>query len=209
MLPINLIETEREDFEGPVVEFWRADEFIGMAFFDGEAPIFQIYPSADGDVHDLDIHEIQGLLDMAVRMVDPLAFDEGMEALRQEVGGSEESDEHPATKALLADFDDQAVHRTDDGEGFFSKEVAGRFISKCEELDLAVVEMEGMDFVAGKLVPRPGLDLVITPQSMMSWPEFRTYANATAQDNLRSWSTRPSVIFAFVIQQPDAETIVA
>jgi hypothetical protein len=69
--------------------------------------------------------------------------------------------------------------------------------------------MEGMDLVAGKLVPRPGLDLVITPQSMMSWPEFRTYANATAQDNLRSWTARSSVIFAFVLQQPDAETIVA
>jgi hypothetical protein len=209
MLPINLIETERDDFEGPVVEFWRADEFIGMAFFDGDTPIIQIYPASDGDVHDLDIHEIQGLLDMAVRMVDPLAFDEGMEALRQEVGGATEPAEHAATTALLAEFDAQAMHRTEDGEGFFPKGVAGHFISKCEELDLAVVEMEGMDFVAGKLVPRPGLDLVITPQSMMSWSEFRTYANATAQDNLRSWTTRPSVIFAFVIQQPDAETIVA
>lgn len=209
MLPIKLIETERDDFEGPVVEFWRADEFIGMAFFDGEAPIFQIYPSSDGDVHDLDIHEVQGLLDMAVRMVDPLAFDEGMEALREEVGEAVAPTEHVATAGLLAEFDGRAVHRTEDGEGFFSKEVAGQFISKCEELDLAVVEMEGMDFVAGKLIPRPGLDLIITPQSMMSWPEFRTYANATAQDNLRSWTTRSSVIFAFVIQQPDAETIVA
>jgi hypothetical protein len=209
MLPIKLVETDRDDFEGPVVEFWRADEFIGMAFFDGDTPIVQIYPSADGDVHDLDIHEIQGLLDMAVRMVDPLAFDEGMEALRQELHAPEGSDDHPATAALLAEFDSQTMHRTEDGEGFFSKEVAGHFISKCEELDLAVVEMEGMDLVGGKLVPRPGLDLVITPQSMMSWPEFRTYANATAQDNLRSWTTRPSVIFAFVIQQPDAETIVA
>lgn len=209
MLPIQMVETEREDFDGPVVEFWRGEEFIGMAFFDGEAPIVQIYPSADGDVHDLDIHEIQSLLDMAVRMVDPLAFDEGMEALRQELGASVEGAEHPATATLLAEFDTQAVHRTEDGEGFFSKETAGHFIAKCEELDLAVVEMEGMDFVAGKLVPRPGLDLVITPQSMMSWPEFRTYANATAQDSLRSWTARSSVIFAFVIQQPDAETIVA
>lgn len=209
MLPIKLIETERDDFEGPVVEFWRADEFIGMAFFDGETPIVQIYPSADGDVHDLDIHEIQGLFDMAVRMVDPLAFDEGMEALREELHGTEASAEHQATAALLGEFDDQALHRTEDGEGFFSKEVAGRFVAKCEELDLAVVEMEGMDFIGGKLIPRPGLDLTITPQSMMSWPEFRTYANATAQDSLRSWTARPSVIFAFVIQQPDAETIVA
>jgi hypothetical protein len=209
MLPIQLVETERDDFEGPVVEFWRADEFIGMAFFDGETPIVQIYPSAGGDVHDLDIHEIQGLLDMAVRMVDPLAFDEGMEALRQELQEPEDSGEHAATTLLLGEFDAKAMHRTEDGEGFFSKEVAGQFIAKCEELDLAVVEMEGMDFVGGRLVPRPGLDLVITPQSMMSWPEFRTYANATAQDNLRSWTARPSVIFAFVIQQPDAETIVA
>jgi hypothetical protein len=209
MLPIQLVETDRDDFEGPVVEFWRADDFIGMAFFDGESPIVQIYPDADGGAQDLDIHEIQGLLDMAVRMVDPLAFDEGMEALRQEVVGEPASGDHPATTLLLEEFDAQARHRTEDGEGFFSKEVAGQFIAKCEELDLAVVEMEGMDFEAGKLIPRPGLDLIITPQSMMSWPEFRTYANATAQDSLRSWSTRASVLFAFVIQQPDAETIVA
>lgn len=209
MVPITFVETEREDFDGPVVEFWREEEFIGMAFYDGDAPILQIYESSDGDVHDLDIYELQGLLDMAVRMIDPLSYDEGMDALRQEVQGAASTGEHPATMTLLEEFDPQAVHRTEDGEGFFSKEVAGHFISRCEELDLAVVEMEGMDLDAGKLKPRPGLDLVVTPQSMMSWSEFRTYANATAHDSLRSWSTRRSIVIAFVIQQPDSDTIVA
>ena len=44
---------------------------------------------------------------------------------------------------------------------------------------------------------------------MMSWSEFRTYANATAADTLRIWPSRSSLVVAFVIQQPDAETIVA
>jgi hypothetical protein len=57
-------------------------------------------------------------------------------------------------------------------------------------------------------VPRPRLDLQVTPQSMMSWPEFRTFANVTAHDTLRIWPSRDILVIAFVIQQPDTETIV-
>lgn len=117
--------------------------------------------------------------------------------------------EHPATAALLKDFDPQAVHRTEEGEGFFPRATAASFISRCEELDLAVVEMEGFDLTDGDLVANPAMDLVVTPQSMMSWPEFRTYANATASNALASWPNRDSVVVAFVFQQPDAELIVA
>ena len=183
MLPIQLAETEREDFDGPIVELWRGDEFIGMVFWDGSAPIVQIYPSGD-DVHNLDVHELQGLLDTALRMVDPTAFDDDLSDLREAVAeaGSETSDDHPATTELLAEFDERSVYRTEDGEGFFPKKVAEAFISKCEELDLAVVEMEGFDLENGTLVPRPKLDLQVKPQSIMGWSEFRSYANATAAD---------------------------
>ena len=55
MLPIRIIETEREDFDGPVVELWRDDDFIGFVFWDGESTILQVYPDGDGDVHDIDV----------------------------------------------------------------------------------------------------------------------------------------------------------
>jgi len=211
MLPIQMVETERDDFDGTIVEMWRGDDFIGMVFWDGESPVVQIYPDADGDVHDLDIRELQRLLDTAVQIIDPHAFDEDLASLREAVveAAEDSSDVHPATAALLGEFDDRAVYRTGDGEGFFKRGDAEAFIEKCEELDLGVVEMEGFDLEGAKLIPRPKLDLVVTPQKMMSWSEFRTYANATAADTLRIWPSRGSLVVAFVIQQPDAETIVA
>ena len=210
MMPIRLAETEREDFDGTIVEFWRDDQFIGMVFWDGESPIVQIYPDGDGDVQDLDVFELQQLLDTAVRMVDP-GGDEDFAELRAAVADAENGDSgiHPATADLLAEFDAQAVFRTEDGEGFFRKGVAEAFITKCEELDLAVVEMEGFDLEGTTLVPRPKLDLRVVPQSVMSWPEFRTFANITAHDTLRVWPSRDSLVVAFVLQQPDSETIVA
>ena len=211
MLPIRMVETERDDFDGTIVEMWREDDFIGMVFWDGEAPIVQIYPDAEGDVQDIDVREIQQLLDTALQIIDPHAFEEDLTSLKEAVAeaNDEFSDVHPATAALLAEFDERAVYRTGDGEGFFSRGGAEAFIEKCEELDLGVVEMEGFDLDGEKLIPRPKLDLVVTPQKMMSWSEFRTYANATAADTLRFWPSRGSLVIAFVIQQPDSETIVA
>ena len=211
MLPIQMVETERDDFDGTVVELWRGDDFIGMVFWDGEAPIVQIYPDGEGDVQDIDVREIQQLLDTALQIVDPNAFDDDFSALREAVAEvvDDSSDVHPATAALLGEFDVRAVYRTDDGEGFFRRGDAETFIEKCEELDLGVIEMEGFDLDGEELISRPNLDLVVTPQEMMTWSEFRTFANATAADTLRLWPSRESLVVAFVIQQPDAETIVA
>jgi len=211
MLPIQMVETERDDFDGTIVEMWRGDDFVGMVFWDGEVPIVQFYPDGSGDVQDLDVREIQGLLDTAVKIIDPHAYDDELSDLRDAVaeaaGAADEL--HPGTAALLAEFDERAVHRTEDGEGFFRRSDAGEFIAKCEELGLAVVEMEGFDLDGDTLSSRPNLDLVVKPQKIMSWAEFSTYANATAADKLGVWPSRDSLVVAFVIQQPDSETIVA
>lgn len=209
MIPITMVETDREDFDGPVCELWREDSFVGMVFFDGTSPIVQIYPDGNDDVHDLDVAELQVILDMAIRIVDPSALDEDLADLREAAKSDEWSGEHPATAELLAEFDPLAIHRTEDGEGFFERAVAFSFIARCEELDLAVVEMEGFDLVDGELRPDPGMELAVTPQSMMTWSEFRTYANATASARLGEWPTRESLVIAFVFQQPDTDIIVA
>lgn len=211
MLPIQMVETERDDFDGTIVEMWRGDVFVGMVFWDGDSPIVQFYADGDGEVQDIDVREIQQLLDTALQIVDPNAFDDDFSALRDAVAevAEEESGVHPATAALLGEFDVRAVYRTDDGEGFFRRGDAEDFIEKCEELDLGVVEMEGFDLEGETLVSRPNLDLVVTPQEVMTWSEFRTYANATAADTLRLWPSREALVVAFVIQQPDTETIVA
>lgn len=209
MLPIRIIETEREDFEGPVVELWRDDDFIGFVFWDGESTILQVYPDGEGDVHDIDVGELQMLLDTATRIVDPDAFEEEMDELRAAAAVQTWGDEHPATAELLAEYDSLALHRTEDGEGFFAATEAAGFIAKCEELDLAVTEMEGFDLVDGELSADASLMLAVQDQPMMTWSQFRLFANTSAQQALAAWPMRGSLVVAFVIRQPDGEDIVA
>lgn len=212
MIPLRIVETEREDFDGPIVELWRDDEFIGMVFWDGETSVVQVYPSKDGDVYDLEIRDLQRALDTAERMVDADAYGDGefTELRAAAVQAADEwQDEDPATVELVGEFDSQAAHRSEDGEGYFPRDAAEGFIRKCEELGLAVVEMEGFDWDGRQLSARPGLVLVVRPEEMMTWPQFKTYANARVAETLAEWPGRDSLTVAFVVQQPDGETFVA
>ena len=218
MNTIRIVETEREDFDEPIVELWMENEFVGMVFWDGTATVVQIYPAAGDDVHDLEMRELFRVLEMAEKIVDPMAFDqvdgliqlggERVQAKREE-GADDWSEEDPATVELLSEFDPLSAFRSEDGEGFFPRDAAMRFVRRCQDLRLAVVEMEGFDLVAGELKARPGLELVVGPQSVMSAAEFQAHANATALDHLGGWPRRESLVVAFVVQQLDGETIVA
>jgi hypothetical protein len=207
MLPLRIVETERDGFDQTVVELWRDDEFIGMVFWDGSATVVQIYP-AGGDVHDLELDDLLRNLDMAHRIVDPFAFEEAEGLVAPRASGDQWEDEDPATTTLVTEFDPQAVHRSEDGEGFFPVTVAATFIERCQGLGLAVVEMEGFDLVSGRLKGRPGLELMIRPQEATSFSEFVTAANELAGATLARWPQRASMVIAFVIQQQDGETIV-
>jgi hypothetical protein len=68
--------------------------------------------------------------------------------------------------------------------------------------------MEGFDLVRGRLKGRPGLELMARPQEAASFAEFRSQANDTAATTLAKWPSRHSMVIAFVIQQPDGETVV-
>ncbi len=225
MIPMRIVESERADFDQPVVELWRDDEFVGMVFWDEDTPVVQIYADDDGDVKDLDVRDLIRVLDMAEGIVSPVADAGEFAELRDSLGirsavpviddeDDEDDDdaweaEHPATMALVNEFDSQAVHRTSDGEGFFPRSVAEAFIARCDELDLAVVEMEGFDLEGAVLVPRPNLELIVRVQAPTSWDVFRPTANGRALDTLLGWRSRPTLVVAFVVQQPDGETFVA
>jgi hypothetical protein len=215
MLPLRIVESERDGFDEPIVEIWRDDEFIGMVFWDGDVAVAQIYPDDDGDVKDFEVREMMRILDMAERIVSPVADPDEFAELKadfasepREEGGAWDG-EDPTVAALMTEFDPQALHRTPDGEGFFSQEVGKAFIERCDELDLAVVEMEGFDLDGATLVPRPNLNMVIRVQGPSQWNVFRPAANGRALDTLTDWPTRDSLAVAFVIQQPDGETVVA
>ncbi len=212
MIPMRIVESEREGFDEPVVELWRDDEFIGMVFWDGDVAVAQVYQDGDGDVFDLDLGELVQVLEMAERIVTPEEFLEDLGLAVSDQGEADEadwSDEHPATIELVNEFDPQAVHRTPDGEGFFPRAVAESFIRRCEELDLAVAEMEGFDLEGNILKPRPNLTMTIQVPGVTDWATFRAAANAMAADTLSGWPPRSSLVIAFVVQQPDGESIVA
>lgn len=209
MLPLRIVETQRADFDGPIIEIWREDVFVGMVFWDGEASVVQVYPSGDGDVHDLELRDLVRVLDLAEQIVDPGAFEDEESSLQERIAGAGWDDEDPVTVELVGEFDPQAAHRTTDGEGFFPRAVAEAFLVRCEELGLAVVEMEGADLDGEVVIPRPGLTLTVRPEAVMGWPEFRSYANARAADALAAWPHRSSLMISFVVQQPDGETFVA
>lgn len=208
MIPLRIVESDREGFDQPIVELWRDDEFVGMVFWDEDAAVVQIHSDEDGDVFDLGVPELITMLELAEQIVVPEEF-------RTEVAGvaaedpADWSDEDPATLELVGEFDPQAAHRTDDGEGFFPRQVAVEFIQRCDELGLAVVEMEGFDLEDHVLKPRPNLTLTVRIPDSSDWSMFRAAANATALDTLHDWPSRSSLVVAFVVQQPDGETFVA
>jgi hypothetical protein len=215
MIPLRIVESEREGFDQPVVELWRDDEFIGMVFWDGDVVVAQIYPDDAGDVHDLEARDLMRVLELAERIVAPDEYEsEDEEGFSIRIGSDESDgddwgDEDPATLQLVEEFDPQAVHRTSDGEGFFLQPVAEAFIERCEELGLAVVEMEGFDLEGESLVPRPNLTLTVRAPGIDEWGLFRSVANGQARDTLASWRSRPTLVVAFVVQEPGGDTFVA
>ena len=215
MLPLRIVETDRPEFDEPVVELWREDEFVGMVFWDGEEAIAQIYPDGAGDVHDIEIGDLIRVLDIAARIVTPLdqlPDDEDgdyLEAFNESVPEGEWNEEDPATSALTTEFDTRVVFRTEDGEGFFDRSTAIEIVERCEQLGLAVIEVDGFDLDGAVLIPRAELGIVITAPGDIGWGVRVAAANAQVRAALESWPARPTLVAALVIQQPDGESFVA
>jgi hypothetical protein len=219
VIPLRLVETEREGFEEPVVELWRDDEFVGFVFWD-EGSIVQIFHDRDDDVFDLDLHDLLRVLDLADRMVAPGfgdfavlqdAIRSGEAAYEASDGEAEDEDwedEDPAVVALAEEFDEQAAHRNDDSEGYFDTATARRLIDACDRLDLAIVEMDGFDLEGAALIPRPNLTLEVADGGGAEWSDYRRLSNDAARGTLVGWPGRPSLVVAFVIKRHDGERIV-
>lgn len=215
MLPLRIVETDRPEFDEPVVELWRDDEFVGMVFWDGEEAIAQIYPDGAGDVHDIEVGDLIRVTDIAARIVTPLdqqPDDEDgdyLEAFNESAPEGEWNEEDPATSALTSEFDSRVVFRTEDGEGFFDRSTAIEVVERCEQLGLAVIEIDGFDLDGAVLIPRAELGIVIAAPGDIGWGVRAAAANAQVRAALESWPARPTLVAALVIQQSDGESFVA
>jgi len=212
MLPLRLVETDRPEFDQPVVELWRDDEFVGMVFWDGEEAIVQIYPDRDGDVHDLEMGDLFRVLDIAARIVTPMDEEgesEYLEAFNATIPEGEWDEESPATSSFTGEFDSQVVFRAEDGEGFYGRDVALAMVDRCEELGLALTEIDAFDLEGSVLIPRPELGVFVDAPAGIEWSVRAAAANAQAKAALEAWPSRSTLVAAMVIQQPDGESFVA
>lgn len=214
MLPLRIVETERPDFEEPVVELWREEDFVGMVFWDGDEAIVQIYPNGAGDVHDIGVEDLFRVVELAVQIVMPeeeleAAGDAFLAAVNAAAPEGAWDDEDPFTRTLTDEFDDRVVFRAEDGEGFFDKQTALELVGRCEQLGLAVVTMDGFDLEGAVLIPRPELGLAITAPGGLDWGVRAAAANAQVRAALEAWPSRSTLVAAFVIQQSDGETFIA
>jgi hypothetical protein len=210
MIPLRLNETEHEDFDEPIVELWRDNEFVGYVFWDDDTPIVQVFPDAEGDPYDLDLRDLQRILEMADQIVSPDMFSEDeLDDLRSRVQAAQDGEpDADVIETLSEEFDEQAVYRNEDGEGFYPKAVAEALLTRCDELDIAVVEMEGFDYENRTLLPRPNLNLLVRGAPGDQWSVFRPEANMRAATTLGDWPGRSSLVVAFVVQLSNGESIV-
>lgn len=210
MIPLRLTEKEHEDFDEPIVELWRENEFVGYVFWDDDTPIVQMYPDAEGDPFDLDLRDLQRILEMADQIVSPDMFSEDeLDDLRNRVQAAQSGEpDSDVIENLTDEFDEQATYRNEEGEGFFSKKVAEALIARCDELDIAIVEMEGFDFENRALSARPNLNLLVRGAPGDEWKLFRPEANMRAATTLGDWPSRSTIVVAFVVQLSNGESIV-
>lgn len=214
MLPLRIVETDRPDFDEPIVELWREDEFVGMVFWDGEEAIVQIYQDGAGDVHDIAIEDLFRVLELAVQIVMPedqleAEGDAFLSAINAAAPEGAWDDEDPFTRTLTDEFDERVVFRAEDGEGFFDKKTALELVDRCEQLGLSVVTMDGFDLEGAVLIPRPDLGIAISAPGGLDWGVRAAAANAQIRAALDGWPSRSTLVAAFVIQQSDGETFVA
>lgn len=212
VLPLRIVEKDHEDFDQPIVEIWREDEFVAYVFWDDDVPVAQIYSDEEGDAYDLDAVDLIRVLEIAHQIVSPLAPDDGGligdKLLRDEHDDAAWTAKDDRIAQLSGEFDSQAAHRSLDGEGFFSRSVAEALIARCDALDVAVVEMEGFDFDGSRPVPRPNMHLIVHAEPGATWSSFRPQANFTVLGKLNDWPRRETLVVSFVVQLPESETVV-
>jgi hypothetical protein len=213
MIPLRIIETDREEFDGTVAELWREDEFVGMVFWDGERLIADFYPDEGEESVEIDVADLLRALDLAARMVAPYEDEEDDEYEYfdgdDDVEGWESED--PRVVELVTEFDPLAVHRSEGGRGFFLPDVAAEFVDTCERLGLAVLEVEGFGWDGEDVERRPEMLAIMAPSegATQGWDEHRPAANLRAREVIAGWPNDGSVVVGFVVAEPGGESFVA
>lgn len=196
MTDLHAREIEPEDSDEPMVELVEEDRVVGVVYFEDGATYAEFYPDEEGDAWAFDVADLQKVLDTARAIVDPdapLVLD----------GLAVPTGEDDPVDALATRFDDSAAFRGEEDEGFYPVTVVASIIEACNELDLAVVSLEGVTVQDHGVSPLLGHSAQIgEAHAGEVWPVFRAGCNVHAEAVLQRWAGRDSR-FAVAIEVAD------
>ena len=201
MSDLHARDSERDDWDGPVVELVEDGSIVGQAFVDAGELLVEFYADADGGLPLLAVPDLQRVLDTVTVMLGP-----DNEPLLDEASPTAGQD---PIELLAQGFDAEAAHRGPEDEGFFPLSVAARIVGACEQLDLAVTRVEAFDLVGGDVQAIPGHsgDLA-KAHAGEPWAVFRAGCNVQAHAVMERWPNRTSLVVAIEITDRSSEEYV-
>jgi hypothetical protein len=203
MSDLHAREATSDEWDGPVVELVEDDQVVGIVYLDGEALFAEFAPDSDGDAWAFEVSDLQTALDTASAMLLP----QGTSVLLEE-GIRPDDGKHPVDR-LASEFDDLSAHRGHEDEGFYPIDVASRIMGRCENLDLAIVSVEGFRRNEESVNSVPGMSVDTgDAHGGEPWPVFRSGCNIQAMALLERWAREPGLLLALEVGDADGERYV-
>ncbi len=208
---IYVSERKDPDWPEPVVDLIEQGRYVGMAYARDDRLYVEFLSEADP--HAFDLTELQRALDVAAAILG--GVDEPLEAPAAGGGSS-------AIEILAADFDPLAIHRGPEDEGFYPADTAAQIVSRCGDLGLAVISIEGFtvrpdyeDAEPGFATRSRAVDPVAGCASDIGeayrgepWAVFQAGCNTKAAALLERWPRRPNFAVAFEVEDDSGERYV-
>jgi hypothetical protein len=199
MSDLHAREASPDDWEDPVVELLEDGRVVGIVYLDGETLYAEFSPDEDGDPWAFETADLQRALDTAAAMLLPDT------SLISPGPAPAAGGEHPVD-VLAGEFDDTAVHRGDEDEGFYPPRTAARLIQRAEVLGLAVVSMEGCRIEGGEVLPVSGLSVDIgEAHDGEPWPMFLAGSNVQAMALVERWARERDLVISIEVGDDDGE----
>jgi hypothetical protein len=177
------------EWGGPVVDLVEEERVVGVAYVEDGVLCAEFYPDEEGEAWVFHAESLQRVLDTATAML--LDEEEPDEA----AGGV-----HPVD-VLAMEFDSLAARRGPEDEGFYPLGAAARILARCDDLDLAMVIVEGLDLHPDRVEPVPGCSTNLAKAyEGEPWALFRASCNTQARAVLERWPRRSGFGVAMEIQ---------
>jgi hypothetical protein len=203
-MPDDLIarESTREDWDGPVIDLVEDGAVVGCVYTDEGELLAEFYSDEDADPWVFDVTELQKVLDVAVRMLEP-------EGERPPAAAEAEDAGIDPIDQLASEFDATATRRGEEDEGFYPIGAARHLVGRCDQLDLAVVQVEGFRARAGELETISGYSTDFGKAHRGEpWPLYRAGCNTQAAATLEHWGRQDEILVALEVEDRNGEVYV-